>query len=353
MQKAAAVETEVQERIAQQEQGIRVIETRRENHERALAQLAQRREKLEPSSRASRRRSRSRLRDIEEQLSQETAELQAKESAQNTLRETVQDLQERQRAAGDLAQETGHRLADLDARAQALAALQARIGQGKDTTKWQEERGLAKARRLWQGLDIEPGWEDALEAVLRERLDAIEVATPRCRRRVDRSGRRRWRRAARADRGRTRRGYRHGLGKCRRRCAARQGPFGGKRTRSTPCRLVAGRALPAELADALRERGSLGVGEAFVTPQGHLVTAQAVNFFAPDSELHGVLARQRELAELAASIVAARSAAEAARDALAAIDAEMARSQDAWHAESLAYASQQRRCHDLELELLQ
>ena len=92
------------------------------------------------------------------------------------MREAVQDLQERQRAAGDAAQQTGHRLADLDARAQALAALQAKIGQGKDTTRWQEERGLAKARRLWQGLDVEPGWEDALEAVLRERLDAIELA---------------------------------------------------------------------------------------------------------------------------------------------------------------------------------
>ena len=64
---------------------------------------------------------------------------------------------------------------------------------------------------------------------------------------------------------------------------------------------------------------------AFVTPQGHLVTAQAINFFAPDSELHGVLARQRELAELATSIAGARSAAEAAREALAAIDADTAR----------------------------
>ena len=108
-----------------------------------------------------------------------------------------------------------------------------------------------------------------------------------------------------------------------------------------------------DVAAALRERNELGVGEAFVTPQGHLVTAQAINFFAPDSELHGVLARQRELAELASSIAGARSAAEAAREALAAIDADTARSQDAWHAESLAFASQQRRCHDLELELQQ
>ncbi len=352
LQKAAAVATEVQERIAQQEQGIRVIETRRENHERALAQLAQRREKLETEQSGLAAPVTIQIADIEEQLRQETAELQAKESAQITLREAVQDLQERQRAAGDLAQETGHRLADLDARAQALAALQARIGQGKDTTKWQEERGLAKARRLWQGLDIEPGWEDALEGVLRERLDAIEVA------RLDAVSE--WSKSGGGDGGAppgriavyapgTAAGLENAGGDALlakiRTVESGLGRLLADWLRGVRCR--------AGLADALRERGSLGVGEAFVTPQGHLVTAQAVNFFAPDSELHGVLARQRELAELAALIVAARSAAESARDALAAIDAEMARSQDAWHAESLAYASQQRRCHDLELELLQ
>jgi len=350
VQKAAAVATEVQERIAQQEQGIRVIETRRENHERALAQLAQRREKLETEQSGLAAPVTIQIADIEEQLRQETAELQAKESALNTLREAVQDLQERQRAAGDLAQETGRRLADLDARAQALAALQARIGQGKDTTKWQEERGLSKARRLWQGLDVEPGWEDALEAVLRERLDAIEVA------RLDAVNE--WIKGgdSGAPPGRiavyapdTAAGLENARGDALlakiRTVENGLGRLLADWLRGVRCR--------AGIADALRERGSLGVGEAFVTPQGHVVTAQAVNFFAPDSELHGVLARQRELAELATSIVAARSAAEAARDALAAIDAEMARSQDAWHAESLAYASQQRRCHDLELELLQ
>ena len=58
---------------------------------------------------------------------------------------------------------------------QALAALQAKIGHGTDIDDWLADRGLANARRLWQVLDIEPGWEDALEAVLRERLSALEL----------------------------------------------------------------------------------------------------------------------------------------------------------------------------------
>jgi chromosome segregation protein len=94
----------------------------------------------------------------------------------------VQELQDRQRAASDAAQQTGTALADIAARAEALSALQAKIGQGKDSARWLDDKGLANARRLWQGLDIEPGWEDALEAVLRERLNAVELPSSRVQR---------------------------------------------------------------------------------------------------------------------------------------------------------------------------
>ena len=107
------------------------------------------------------------------------------------------------------------------------------------------------------------------------------------------------------------------------------------------------------LAEALRARGDLQQGEAFVTPHGHVVNAHAIAFFAPDSELHGVLARQRELSELGPAISGAREGAAAARAALAALETEHDEAQTQYHAESLAFTSQQRRCHDLELELLQ
>jgi len=52
------------------------------------------------------------------------------------------------------------------------------------------------------------------------------------------------------------------------------------------------------LAQALNQRGSLPVGAWLVTPQGHLVGAHSVLFHAPDSQVHGVLARQREIESL-------------------------------------------------------
>jgi chromosome segregation protein len=346
LRQAEAVVTELSERIAQGEQAIRVGETRREHHADALAQLAQRRERLESEQQGLAAPVSGSIADIEEQLAQESGELASKEQSLGALRTSVQDLQERQRNAAETARDTATRLADLDAREQALAALQAKIGEGKDTTKWQEEHGLARARRLWQGLDLEPGWEDALEAVLRERLEAIELD------RLDAvtqwtGGAPPGRMAVYASESGAASVSAHGdslLGKVR---SARPGV--GRLLADW----LAGVRCRDSLAAALADRGSLRVGEAFVTPQGHVLTAQAVSFFAPDSELHGVLARQRELATLADALTGARATAEAARDALAAIDAELATSQDAYHGESMAFSSQQRRCHDLELELMQ
>ena len=351
---AAAVAMEAQERIARAEQAVRVIETRCENLARALAQYAQRKERQEAELASLDTPGTPPLAEIEDQLRQETAELTAKEAGLNALRETVQSLQERQRATSDAAQQAGRRHADLDARAQALSALQAKIGQGSDAAEWREHHGLARAHRLWQGLDIEPPWEDALEAVLRERLDAIELdhldavlgwveggeATLALPGRVA---------VYAADRG-----------------TAPQPSAGGhedallarvRSARPGVTRLLAdwlrGVRCANSVAEAIRARGELHGGETFVTPHGHVVGVHSVSFFAPDSELHGVLARQRELAELAVAITVAGDEATAARDALAVVETLLDESQENYHAESMAFSSQQRRCHELELELLQ
>ncbi|HSN32169.1 MAG TPA: chromosome segregation protein SMC, partial [Ideonella sp.] len=259
----------------------------------------------------------------------------------------MQSLQQRQREAAEHWQGNAKALADLEARSAALAALQAKIGHGADVDGWLRAQGLTDARRLWQVLDIEPGWEDALEAVLRERLNALRLAhlddalgftgdaKPPGRLAV----------YAAADAGELP-------------PAAPDALLAKVRTQEpTVARLLAdglhGIRCRPELAAALADRRALLPGEAFVTPQGHCVSAQGIAFFAPDSELHGVLARQRELAELAVGIDTARIAAADARTALDAVESELEERQGAYHQESVALASQQRRCHDLELEVLQ
>ncbi len=171
---AAAAMAEIQQRINDIEQAIRVADTRREHSAKVLAALAQRREHLDAELRELARPLTDPIAAVSEQLAQELADLAGREKALAELNDVVQSLQERHRIAGDAWQQSAHALAEREARAQALSALQSKIDSGKDSAAWIAARGLEQAKRLWQQLDIEPGWEDALEAVLRERLPSGE-----------------------------------------------------------------------------------------------------------------------------------------------------------------------------------
>jgi chromosome segregation protein len=352
---AARVLTEWQQQIALTEQGIRVDEARRDSAAQALARIAERRARLAAELAALEVPATDPVLAVEQQLAQERDELADKQQLTHDLQASVQALQERQRSAADAWQRDSQRLADLAARADALSALQAKIGHGADIDAWLDARDLAHARRLWQGVDIEAGWEDALEAVLRERLNALALA------RLDDAldwvgdGKPPGRLAVYAD-GRAR----HPAGDDGADAARRATDALIAKVRASDADIEAvlaeglhGVRCRPDLARALAERSTLAPGETFVTPEGHRVSVAGIAFFAPDSELHGVIARQRELTELARAIETARAAADAARATLDAVERELKERQTTWHQESLALASQQRRCHDLELELVQ
>ncbi len=337
---------ELQQHIALTEQGIRVGEARRDSATQALARIGERRTRLTAELDALAFPATDPVLAVELQLAQETEELAEKQKLQQELHAAVQALQERQYAAADEWQRESTRLADLTARADALAGLQAKIGRGKDIDDWLEARGLSRARRLWQMVEIEPGWEDALEAVLRERLNALELA------RLDDALA--WVADARPP------GRLAVYASAAPHAATVMADALLAKVRATDANVAAALAdglygvrCRPDLATALAARGSLQAGESFVTPDAHRVSAQGIAFFAPDTELHGVLARRRELAELAALIEPATATAHAARSALESVERDLKERQATWHRENLALASQQRRCHDLELELVQ
>ena len=343
---ATRVLAELQQQIAMTEQGIRVGEARRDSAAQALARIAERRSRLAAELEGLAVPEADPVRDVEEQLAQETAELSGKQALTQALQAAVQELQERQRGAAEEWQRASQRLADLTARADAIAALQAKIGHGEDIDGWLEARGLANARRLWQGVEIEPGYEDALEAVLRERLAALELA------RLDDALD--WI----ADAPPARLAAYAAVGSAAPPTAAADALLAKVRANDPGVQAVLAEGLHGvrcqpTLAAALAARASLGPGETFVTPAGHRVSGQALALFAPDSELHGVLARQRELTALAGDIDQATHAAQAAKSALDAIEDALKDKQARWHEENAALVSQQRRCHGLELELVQ
>jgi chromosome segregation protein len=337
---------ELQQQIATTEQETRVGEARRDSVAQALARIAERRARLAAELETLAVPETDPVREVEEQLAQESAELAGKQRLTQELHASVESLQAQQREAAEASQRDSKRLADLGARADALAALQAKIGHGEDIDAWLAGRGLANARRLWQLVDIEPGWDDALEAVLRERIDALELGQlddalawfdgdppPARLAAFARDGARAETTSGDALLTRVR-------AKDRSFDAVLDDALFGVR-----CQL--------DLAAALAARSELRPGELFVTPEGHRVSAHGLALFAPDSELHGVLARQRELDELALQLDTASTAAQQARAAHDAVEHELADKQAAWHQENAALASQQRRCHALELELVQ
>ena len=77
------------------------------------------------------------------------------------------------------------------------------------------------------------------------------------------------------------------------------------------------------LRDGLLQRTKLSSGEMLVTREGHIFTYHSLTYYAPDSQLHGVLARQREIAQikietdaLRVSLSVEKSALETAEEAL-------------------------------------
>ena len=73
----------------------------------------------------------------------------------------------------------GARHAELSARLEALKALQEKVKTDGKLAPWLAKHGLEGLQGLWSRIHIEQGWENALEAALRERLGALEVSAAR------------------------------------------------------------------------------------------------------------------------------------------------------------------------------
>ncbi len=362
---ATAALADLQRKISLSEQNIRIGDTRRDHHLRNVAALDERHRKLSADIVVAAPAASDPICDVEDQLAQERGELAGREARLAELAQMAQTLQDAHRAASDAWHNASRTLADLDAHRQALAALQAKIGHSEDADRWREQKGLTAARQLWQAIDVESPWENAVEAVLRERLEGLEVEN------LDQVA------AWLAD---------HSATLPRLAVfAPAAGPHAVPGNAGAPGGAADGAAnafAPADalwqklkikdarvtrfvadgvahvrcrddIAAALAERAGLAIGEAFVTPQGHLVGAAGVTLFAPDSEIHGVIARQRELEQLEASLPGAQAAAGETRVTLGAAEASLNAHQQDYHAEGLAVASQQRRVHDLDLELVE
>ncbi|WP_322996781.1 chromosome segregation protein SMC [Castellaniella sp.] len=242
----------------------------------------------------------------ESRLAEAQAHVLALEASQSVLEA---DLTQTQQASQDARQH----LDRLDARRQALLALQEKIQSDDALQPWLQHQGLQELGRLWQQLQVEPAWATALESILHERMNALGLRT------LDHV------RAFAQDSPPTRLAF-YQLPDAQ--AAALPAPAGAVRlldqvqardSALTPLLSVwlQGVFICDDLAQALARRAELPPGGRWVLPAGHQVDLCSVRFYAADSEQAGLLARQQQIDDLARAVRAAQLVADQALDAQA------------------------------------
>ncbi len=92
------------------------------------------------------------------------------------LQEQVPMLDEARRTAQTATTGESEKLADTQARLDALQTLQAQVIANDRLKPWLVKHGLDHLAALWTRLHIDKGWEAALEAALQSRMGALEVS---------------------------------------------------------------------------------------------------------------------------------------------------------------------------------
>jgi chromosome segregation protein len=158
------------------EQNLRLAQAEASHAQRALDNLTQRRARLEEERVA--------LIPVDAQALDSAREaLVCAQAAQESSQALLQAVQERApdrenavRAARQALQEVHRYCTEHRARAAALVHLQEQWATGEKMGQWLAAHHLQEAQPLWLSLTVDPGWETAVEAVLRERFTALKIA---------------------------------------------------------------------------------------------------------------------------------------------------------------------------------
>jgi chromosome segregation protein len=339
--------TESRSRIMQVQQRIELASAHQRNASNILASLATRRERLQQERGNLNLPDAGHLDNLRMQL--EEKQLQLEE--QNLLLEEAASRQEpaeqeRRDAHAQVQQESGAN-AKLEARLSALRQLQDRVQTQGKVQPWLQKHELDKLPRLWQKLDIETGWETALESVLRERTGALEISN------LD------WARGFFGDAPPARMAlYTPSSG------AGGQADHHGLKPFASLLKLndaglrgllddwLHGVYAADDPGAALAQRERLPEGGCFVTPHGHIVSRSSVRFYAADAEQDGVLARQHEIDNIGKQLRAQVLLLDEARTRATRADAVVSELQRRLQEGRQKVATLQRETHALQIEVV-
>jgi chromosome segregation protein len=172
---AAALEAVNRERteIAQAEQRLHVEQANRGHAQRSLQIVASRRERLALDRQAMPVPDDAAFADKQEELAELRERISAALESQKGQQLELPRLEQRRREVLAEVQHAQKERAEANARRIALQQLQQRLQTNGKLDEWLRRHGLQQGEPLWKSLHVEAGWEDAVEAILRERLSAL------------------------------------------------------------------------------------------------------------------------------------------------------------------------------------
>ncbi|UUX97209.1 chromosome segregation protein SMC [Aquabacterium sp. J223] len=336
--------------VGQVQQQIQLLAAESRNLDEQARALNQRHDRLSAERKGLALPDEHRLAELKHQSAEADEARAVADERLHELSEQLPQLDEQRRAKQDEAQREAAKASDITARLEALRALQAKVQTEGKLKPWLQRHGLDGLSALWTQLHIQPGWETALEAALRERLGALQV------------GRLETVKAFAADAPPAKLAFYTPP-------AAGQPPAPAKHPKLAdllrlehPADVAGLKALlndwlegvyTADSLDAaLAARAGLAHGELLMTREGHAVSAYAVSFHAPDSEQDGLLQRAQEIENLVLQQRGQALIADEAR--AAAIRAEAAYTEASGRLTGLRReaAEAQTRAHQLHVELL-
>jgi len=297
--------------VATVQQHIQVLAAEQRSVDEQSRQLSQRRDKLGADRQSLAMPDEAKLADLQAQLAEASDAHEEAAARLEDLQAQTPVLDDERRQCQQTLNTESATVAQLSARLEALRALQEKVQTSGKLQPWLAKQGLDGLQALWKRLHIQTGWETALDAVLRERMGALEV------------GRLDMLRAFAKDAPAARLAFFSlpdaaaplPASTLPRLADLLQLPDAGLRALMQDW--LQGTYTAPTLEDALAQREQLAAGESIVTPAGHAVSRHAVSFYAADSEQAGLLARAQEIEHLDKEVRAHTLIADESRTALA------------------------------------
>ena len=278
---------EARSQLMQAESRLQLEQANRAHLQRAAEALTQRLERVEGERQALVEPDGAAAEELNARIRKIDADIDAARRAFEALQAQCDSLQEASAAAAEAVSVAQREHAAAEAQLATLKQIQAEAENNAPLHEWIERLGLGGSEPLFHKLRIDSGWETAVEAVLRERLHALQSGSISV-------GHRPPTKAAL---------FEAGGGDAE--AAAARTPLAAKVH-------VVDSSIGGALADWLAgvyvvestpdaaARGALAAGQVLVNREGDQFTRHTITFHAPDRADAGILARQAEIEALEA-----------------------------------------------------